>query len=285
MLLKTNATNNPLGFPRGATLFTCFLLLFFQISATAQGNLLVTPKRVVFEGNKRSEELNLANVGTDSATYVLSFIHFRMTANGAFERIDTPDTDQLFAEPFLRIFPRTVSLGPNESQTIKLQVRKTSDMRSGEYRSHLYFRAEPKQTPLGETGTGRDSAISVKLTPVFGISIPVIVRVGESNTVVQLENVRFQNDSIPAIDMTLQRKGNMSVYGDIMVNHISRQGKTVPVGMAKGLAVYSPNAERKFTLLLNPAANVNYQSGKLQVSYVDHVSKPVVLAEKEINLQ
>lgn len=269
-----------------ATRLFAFVLFFTAVaSANAQGNLLITPKRVVFDGNKRAEDLNLVNVGSDSATYVLSFIHFRMKNDGSFERIESPDTGQYFAEPFLRIFPRTVSLAPNETQTIKLQVRRTADMQAGEYRSHLYFRAVPKQAPLGERTGGNDTAISVKLTPIFGISIPVIVRSGEAKTEVVLENIRLQTDSLPVIGMTVQRKGNMSVYGDVAVNHISKQGKVTLVGIAKGLAVYTPNAERSFKLQLNPASPVNLRSGRLQVTYTDQSVKPQKLAEKEIVLQ
>ncbi len=242
----------------------------------------------MFEGGKRSADLNLANTGKDSATYVISFIQLRMNENGSVDRIEKPDSGQLFAEPYLRIFPRTITLAPNEAQTIKLQVRRTGDMQNGEYRSHLYFRAVPKEEPLGEKTDGQDSTLSIKLTPIYGISIPVIVRVGESDVQVQLADVNLQTDSIPTVRMTFQRKGSMSVYGDLTVNHVSKQGKITQVGSAKGLAVYAPNATRRFNLILDKAVPVNYKSGKLQVIYTDHAdasSKPVVLAEKEILLQ
>ena len=50
-----------------------FLLLIvlsgISLQSLAQGDLLVTPKRVVFEGLKQKEELNLLNLGTDTATF------------------------------------------------------------------------------------------------------------------------------------------------------------------------------------------------------------------------
>ena len=39
-----------------------FLLQFADLNG--QGDLLITPRRVVFEGTKRSMDLNLANTGT-----------------------------------------------------------------------------------------------------------------------------------------------------------------------------------------------------------------------------
>ena len=62
-------------------------ILFFTTSLFAQGDLLITPRRVVFEGNKRVEELNLSNTGTDTSTYNVSFVQYRMTEDGTFQEI------------------------------------------------------------------------------------------------------------------------------------------------------------------------------------------------------
>lgn len=262
--------------------------LLFSIQSMAQGNLLVTPKRVVFEGNKRSEELNLANVGKDSATYLISLIQIRMNEDGKFERITQPDPGQNFADRNLRFFPRTVTLAPGEAQTIKLQIVKASELPPGEYRSHLYFRANPPSRPLGEEIIPeKDSVLSVRLIPVFGISIPVIIRNGESTATVKISEVVFQmtNDSMPAVNMTFNRSGNMSVYGDIAVDHISLQGKTTRVGIVKGLAIYTPNTKRRFHLPLEKNKTVDYHSGKLHLVYSDQSSRAIKLAEQEIMLK
>lgn len=260
-------------------------LLFFT-QANAQGNLLVTPKRVVFEGAKRSEELNLANTGKDSATYDISFIQIRMKEDGSMENITAPDSTQLFADKYLRFFPRTVTLAPNEAQTVKVQLRKTEEMVPGEYRSHLYFRAVSREKPLGEVNNKTDSGgLSVRLIPIFGISMPVIIRVGESNTQVSMSNISVKNnDTMQVLKITLNRKGNMSVYGDLSVDHISLDGKVRRAGIAKGLAVYAPNNVRNFNLPLNKIPGINYHSGKLRVTYSDQSGKDIKLAEEYITL-
>lgn len=48
------------------------------------------PRRVVFEGAKKYEELNLANTGKDTARYVISLIHVRMKEDGSFIEINEP---------------------------------------------------------------------------------------------------------------------------------------------------------------------------------------------------
>ncbi len=254
----------------------------------AQGNLLLTPRRIVFEGAKKSMELNLANTGTDTAKYVISIIRIRMTDDGAFETITEPDSGQLFADPYLRFFPRTVSLGPNEAQVVKIQLTKTTDLVPGEYRSHVYFRAVPNLKPLGEEEAPKDTTtISVKLTPVFGITIPVIIRVGESTTKVSLSNLALEmvNDTTPRLKLTFNRTGNFSVYGDVIVNYTSPNGKTTQVGMIKGLAVYSPNKLRNFQFDLNKTGEVNYHAGKLYVEFSTQAEpKAVKLADAELIL-
>ena len=263
------------------------ILPSFFSKATAQGNLLVTPKRVVFEGLKRSEELNLANVGSDSATYMISFVQIRMKADGSVETITEPDSAQNFADKYLRVFPRRVTLAPNEAQTVKVQVTKTNELLSGEYRSHLYFRAIPNEKPLGDKEIQKDSSISVRLIPIFGISLPVIIRQGESDTKINFSNVSFrvENDSTPMLKMTFNRSGNMSSYGDITVNYVSSNGKVSKVGNVKGLAVYTPNTVRNFSLVLDKKSGIDYHSGKLQIIYSDDLPKPVKLAETEITLK
>ena len=62
----------------------------------AQGNLLITPRRVVFEGTKRSQELNLANTGKDTAKYNVSILQYRMKEDGSFQEITTPDEGAKF---------------------------------------------------------------------------------------------------------------------------------------------------------------------------------------------
>lgn len=267
--------------------FALFMMVSYSNTSVAQGDLLVFPKRVIFEGNKRSEQLNLSNIGKDTATYTISFVQYRMKENGSFQQITTPDLGQFFSDNNLRFFPRTVTLGPNETQTVKVQLTKSDLLVPGEYRSHIYFRAIHKSKPLGEAETEKDTSISIKLVPIFGISIPTIIRVGDNNAAVSLTNTTFQvqKDTIPVVSTKFNRTGDMSVYGDITVDYISSDNREIKVGSAKGVAVYTPTPVRQFEVKLNKLAGVNYNSGKLRVRYTDQSAKPVTLAEDIIVLK
>lgn len=234
-------------------------------------------------------DINLANTGQDSATYVISLIQIRMREDGGFETITEPDPGQRFADRFIRFFPRTVTLGPGEAQTIKVQLVRSNELTPGEYRSHFYFRAEPKPRPLGEEDVPSDTtSISVRLTPIFGITIPVIIRSGPSNTSVTLSDLVFDYDArnTPRISMVFNRTGNMSVYGDITVDHISPQGKATRVGVANGVAVYTPNTRRRFILNLSAPEGIDFRTGRLKVTYSAPTDvKPEKYAEAELVLK
>lgn len=274
-----------------------FLLIFLlagwsilsSITVIAQGSLLIMPGRAVFEGSKKTIELNLANNGTDTARYNISMIQFRMKDDGSFEEITQPDPGQNFSDKYIRFFPRIVTLAPKEGQVVKIQLIKTNQLATGEYRSHMYFRAVPIQKPLGEKEVPQDtSAISVRLIPIFGITIPVIIRIGESTAKVSLSDLSFEmvSDTIPRLMMTFNRTGNMSVYGDLSVNYISLSGKVTQVGVVRGIAVYTPNALRRFQLNLNKVEGVDYHSGKLKIIYTAQTDvKSDRLAEGELPLK
>lgn len=278
-----------------ASFFSCntvrfvFLFAFFYsiaACALAQGDLLIFPKRIVFEGRDRVEQVILSNTGKESAIYNISFVEYKMTETGDFVRITEPDSGQRFATPFLRVYPRRVELAPGESQTVKVQLFNTEKLEEGEYRSHLYFRAEKNNKPLGQENDIKDSnTVSVKLEAVFGISIATIIRKGESNTVASISGLEFTNDEDSNLFLifNINRSGNMSTYGDIAVNYISGENKKYEVARAQGLAVYTPGNVRKVKMLLQKQDGVNFSTGKFEVVYTENEKKELI-AEAEIKL-
>jgi len=282
-------------------LFACLILL--PTKSHAQGDLLIYPKRLVFDGSKRLQEINLSNNGIDTARYIISIVEIRMKDDGSFEMIDHPEPGQHFADKNFRFFPRNVVLGPKESQVLKVQLYRTAELEPGEYRSHIYLRAEKEEKPRGEEKAAKDpSSISIQLEPVFGISIPIIIRVGESTMELALSKVDFEleNDTIPTLTFDINRTGNMSAYGDISVEYVplngkktgatsilnyNTSGKAIPLASVKGIAIYTPNAVRHVRLLLPQKPEIDYHKGALRVVYKDQSGKVIKLAQDQIFLQ
>jgi hypothetical protein len=179
-----------------------------------------------------------------------------------------------------------VTLAPNEAQKVKVQVFRANQLSEGEYSSDLYFRAVPKQKPLEKPSPEKDvSGISTKLEIVFGISIPVIIEIGEPKFKTSLTNLALDNNpQSPILKFTILREGGKSVYGDLKVNHIHPSGKKTEVGTTKGVAVYSPMAQRHFSVKLLKNEAIDYSKGKLIISYNSNAGKAVNFAEKELIL-
>ena len=263
--------------------------LLYCTESEAQGNLLITPRRVVFDGTRRVMELSLANSGIDTARYNISLIQYRMNEDGTFTEIFEPDSGQFFADKNLRFFPRSVNLGPNEAQSIRMQVTNQDKMSPGEYRSHIYFRSVPNPVALGEESTKIDTtSVSVQLIPIFGITIPVIIRIGENNTTTSISDIKLEhsNDTTKILEFKINRQGNMSVYGDIKVVHISSSGKETLTGAINGLAVYTPMSSRIVRVILENTRSVDYSTGKIRVTYLSQSeTKPVIYAEEETDIK
>lgn len=259
-----------------------FLISVFglNVQLKAQGDLLVTPSRVIFDNKKQKETLNLVNTGKDTATYSISFLQYNMKEDGSFELIENQDSGQMFADPYLRIFPRKVTLAPREPQAIMLQYRRKANMLDGEYRSHLYFRAEPDNKPLGiiSSSTEDTTELQVKLVPVFGISIPIIIRSGEVNAGATLSNLALETlQGVQYLKLTINRTGNISLYGDIVIDYFPLQGRPYEIGIVKGLGVYTSIDKRNVVVKLDNEPGEYLTSGTLKVKYINtsETKKPV----------
>ena len=125
------------------------------------------------------------------------------------------------------------------------------------------------------------------MIPIFGITIPVIIRIGDNNTKVNLSDISLQDasDTTKILDFKINRSGNMSVYGDIKVVHISPSGKETEIGALNGLAVYTPNAVRRVMLELIVQKSVNYNTGKLKITFsAQSETRPEIYALAEYEL-
>ncbi|MGO4819091.1 molecular chaperone [Flavobacterium sp. W22_SRS_FP1] len=262
------------------------LILNCSFALLAQGDLMVFPKRIIFDGiQSRVQTLNLSNTGKDTATYRLSYNEIKMDEDGKFNSIEDPEYNQNFASTYLRYYPRTITLAPNESQVVKIQLIKTSELKDGEYRSHLYFRAVPKIKVLDNktitSDTLQPKKMDIQLTPIFGVSIANIITIGTATTAVSLTNLTLLPSQILSLD--IHRTGNQSAYGELHVNHISQEGISTKVGIIKGYAVYAPGNLRHTKIKLKTDVSVDYTKGKLQVTYTTP-NRVATYAEAFLNL-
>jgi P pilus assembly chaperone PapD len=252
------------------------------------GDLLVAPTRVVFDLRKRSAELNLSNIGSAAATYRISLVRMEMDETGQISEKPLDKSPGAVDLPSLiRFSPREVTLGPQESQTVRLQVRKPAELPAGEYRIHMVFRAIPPapEAPKEPSKAEPSKGLSIKLVPVYGLAIPVIVRHGETSAKASLSGLDF-DPATRALRFHLDRQGNQSVYGDLKATWQPKGGAPETLAEAAGVAVYVPNATRKLALVLAaPKGAASFGPGRLKVTFALPLSEGgTLLAEAFLDL-
>lgn len=248
-------------------------------SVGGMGDVNLFPKRVVIDARQRIATVGLYNRRPVQGDYDITITDKLMTPDGQLvDLASVTDPASLArakpASSFLRWSPRKVVLMANEAQTVRVMARIPPDLPPGEYRSHFTALSVPPETG-GLTieqavGTEKPNGIAVSIVPRFGISIPVIVRVGDTTLTTGLRNLRIvtQPGGAKAVALTLTREGTRSAFGDITV---TAAGEKKPIAEVKGIGVYTEVDQREINVPIDPAANPGlYASGaRLTVTYTD----------------
>src|SRR5437868_14439493 len=218
------------------------------------GDLLVAPTRIVLDGRKGAEVI-LNNIGEEPATYRVSVEFRRMTEDGGLVDVahSTPEDEQ--AADMIVYAPRKVVLAPHQPQAIRIAARAPQGLPDGEYRVHMLFRAIPPATPVVQPTDDQPKAVHFQLTPIYGVTIPVIVRLGNLEASAGIANVQLEHrDGGDSVGLDLTRIGARSTYGEVRV---LKPGVKDPIALQKGVAIYTEVARRHVSVQLAAA----YHSG------------------------
>jgi P pilus assembly chaperone PapD len=241
-------------------------IIGFPFAAKAGvGDLLVAPTRLVLDGRKGAEVI-LNNIGDEPATYRVSVEFRRMTEQGDLIDVTAPTDADKKAEDMIVYAPRKVTLAPHEPQAIRIAARAPQGLADGEYRVHLLFRAVPAPTPVVQAAGEPPKGVQFKLTPIYGVTIPVIVRLGNLQATAGIANVHLEKkDGTPVIALDLVRQGTRSTYGEVRV---LKAGIKDPIAAEKGVAVYTEVGKRHVSLAVTDKFRAQ-ASGPVTVEYVE----------------
>ncbi len=252
-------------------LFAAAAALGTGMPANANGDLLVAPTRIILDG-PRGAEIVLNNVGDAPATYRISLELRRMREDGSLEEIEPENANpgERAMLDMLVYSPRRVTLPPNQPQTIRIGVRAPEGLADGEYRAHMLFRAVPDATPVVAPTETVTEGVSISLTPIYGVTIPIIVRQGDVSATASIANPRLYTEGEEhALLFDLSRQGNASVYGELIV---MRQGVAEPILVARGVAIYPEREHRVVGLPLTPEQAAAMR-GPVTIRYIEDRSR------------
>ena len=234
------------------------------------GDLLVAPTRIILDG-RRGTEIILNNIGDDVATYRISVELRRMLPDGSLEMVTTPSAREAAAEAMILYAPRKVTLPPNQPQSIRINARAPQGLADGEYRVHLLFRAIPESRPV--TAPAPTQGVSFRLIPVYGVTIPVIVRLGNLSATAGIANVAKALDGgKPVVALDLSRIGDRSTFGELRV---MKAGVAEPIAVAGGIALYTEIAKRRVNVPID-ARFAAQATGPVTVEYIERTPTGMV---------
>ncbi len=251
----------------------------------ANTNLMISVRRVVLQGAKRNAEVYLMNNSSERCTYRVKVGYKDMREDGSFLEREEPREGEVPWQNLIRFSPRQVSLGPGESQVVRLSVRKPADLPPGEFRYYLTLQVLPP-TPEAAPPAQKDG-IEIKVQAVYGVAIPVIYRNGNLHGTAGLADLSFEAPKAgqnPVLAFKLTRSGDASIYGHLLATFTPRNGgEPEEVGMVKGIAVYTGMAQRTMRLELNSYLGQPWKAGKLHLTFTpDGARTPEVQADLEL---
>lgn len=256
-------------------------------SVGGMGDINLYPKRVVITDRERTASIGLYNRAAVTGDYDISLSELVMTPDGRLAEpgavADAALAGRLrSALPLLKWSPHRVTLPANEAQMVRVMVRIPPDLPAGEYRAHFNAVAVPPPAEeIAVEQTGPDG-VGVHIVPRFGISIPVIVRIGETTLAAGLAGLQVirQPDGTPAFTLRVTREGTRSAFGDLAV---LAPGLRKPVAEIRGVGVYTEIAERTVQIPIDPKADpARYARGAtLTVTYTDDDAAPGTILAKQ----
>jgi hypothetical protein len=207
-----------------AALGLAFLLSLAAFSLFAQG-VMVAPHAVFIDHAQRSGSVLLYNPGTQPVEVSISTIFGVPTTDpsGAI-KLDTLIADSsTSALGWIQAFPRRLTVGPRERQTIRLLARPPVGLADGEYWLRLVIAAQAGRVPI--TGVADTTAIQIGLTLEVRTIIGVNYRKGPVATGVSLANLRAEvvGDSL-ITRARLERRGNAAFIGTIRETLVDSTG-------------------------------------------------------------
>jgi P pilus assembly chaperone PapD len=305
---------------RGASLaagaIAASLLALLSLStdkAAAQGatngvgaNLNISPKRVTFDRADHSATISVFNQGNAAGTFDVTLVDRVMLPDGQIMPVTEAETkpelkqylDKLkSAQGMLVVTPRRVSLAPGKGQTIRIRAAPSTagpdgvPPPPGEYRTHLTVATIPPRDAgltAEQAAAENNQELRFQINSVFGLSIPVILRIGPPDVRGAIEGAKFatinySSDGVaparptPVVTFSLVRQGPNSLFGNIEVRGSKDKAAADPLGAARGLGVYPEIDRRQVQITLRRAPAPGEQ---LEISFKDDDTAPGRLVAK-----
>lgn len=222
---------------------TLVSLLSLGTALHAQG-VVVAPHAVYLDHRTRSASITLYNPGAEATEVSIEFLFgYPVTDSVGDFTLMEPDSvtaEMPSAHRWIEAFPRRVTIGPLQRQTVRLLARPPANLADGEYWSRVVIVAKGGSVPV----SGVDSAnINIGLNLEIRTRIPLTYRKGVLQSGIAMSGLTAQrtpSDSL-ALRARLVRQGTAAYVGTARGALVNESGKTVGTFMEPVAVYYDAN--------------------------------------------
>lgn len=224
-----------------------FAVLMFGFAVRSHA-ILLTETQVLINPKDRVASLTVKNTSSESEIFRFEFNEMYVPEGRGLKLLEEGETVEGLnaASDFIRFSPRRLKLAPGQVQQVRFLVRRTKDMKDGEYRSYFSLRPEPKVP--GVDGEPEKGMVETGLKVGVGWRIPVILRHGKLAVEGKLRDVRVEEaGGKTKVHFTIEREGNMGLMGSTKVVCVSDGNAVLGQG---GARVYTERKQVKSFVVL-----------------------------------
>ena len=245
------------------TVFTLFLLIF---NTNIFAQISIDQYYLLLDDKTKNNSITVYNRSDEDKNYIIEIVDLNQQENGSYKPVEIEDQNLQSAEPYIIYTPRKFTLKSKENQTIRIQRRNMSTVEASELNSHLKIRELPKEEIIEHNKTS-DSGISVEVKPLFAITVPIVLRKGKPEDIVE-KRVSFGPHKItesldPKLELTLRRSGKYSSRGIILVKQ-----KNEVIGELNSFNILMGNYSRTVSI---PLKKYNDKEA-VTIEYLDEIT-------------
>lgn len=255
------------------------------------GDINLYPKRIVLSERERTASIGLYNRALVEGEYEISIGDMVMRPGGQMVPLsaisDPAERERVKpASAWLKWSPHRINLPASEALMVRIMARIPPDLPQGEYRAHFSVVSVPLEaapaTIEQATGEAGGNNLAVRIRPRFGITVPVILRIGVTTLSTALSDLDLitLSDGRQGLRVKITRTGTRSAFGDIVV---TAPGAKKPVAEMKGVGVY-PEIDSRTVVIpfdVRDAAATPARGTRLTISYTDDDFTPGQILAKQ----
>lgn len=202
-----------------------FIICFvFLMPTVAFANISLSPFSIELDAGARDRtaQVRFTNTSKQSHTYNIKMVNFKQESDGAYTPLSSPIVGNPFADQYLEFSPHSVTLQPGQSQVVRIQRRSMATAGDAEYVSHLLI--QEQDLPITPVANDNSGELAIRLTALYGVSIPVMIENGDLYSTADIENVKLIDAGRGMVArVRVGRGGTRSFYGTLIVTDGKRE--------------------------------------------------------------